>query len=188
MGENGVEEPCASDSTRREESPTTDLSKLGVSETLTEEDLLRRRLELEKELIEMKQERELRTVKQEYAEAAQSLALKHRTEARELEAKWRDLYVSSAAAKARRMQISEISAQFLDDCRSFKQISQISGNGDTAKCCTAFEKQFRIMLERHAAEFDQLHGAARNRVLMVRQGSGKSTPNAKRKAPVARRK
>lgn len=141
------------------------------------QNISQRKLELEKKLIALREEQEMRAIKREYASIAKILAQKQRNEAQALEQKWRDLYTRTKRDAENRLETSLISARLLARCDNYDQaisVRDATRGIDKTKmieCCDGFKKQYKLMMARHDAEFDRLYALFRDYALMLENQS-----------------
>lgn len=142
------------------------------------------KLEMEKELINMDAARELRAVKQDYIVKAKSLAAKHRSEAEELELKWREIYDRAYKDAETRLESSLISARLLAKCDNYEHAINVRDSTkeidrtQVIECCDGFKRQYAMMMKRHETEFEHLHLLFKSYVQLLRNESEQLTLEA----------
>jgi hypothetical protein len=168
----------------------------GASDSLEDmgtDELVDRRLNLERELIDMTEESQMRSIKGDYAEAARSLARRHRCEAEALETRWREMYCRAVNDGIVRVETANISARLLDESGSFevaetvRESAQASYRIRANECYRGFAEQYRLMIERHAKEFDRLHMSAKESVSILKGESERAEIAAELRAELSTR-
>lgn len=141
------------------------------------QNISQRKLELEKKLIALREEQEMRAIKREYASIAKILAQKQRNEAQALEQKWRDIYTRVKRDAENRFETSLISARLLARCDNYDQaisVRDATRGIDKSRmidCCNGFKKQYKVMTARHDAEFDRLYSLFKDYAMMLEHQS-----------------
>lgn len=130
--------------------------------------------DLECESIALRQEMEARNAKAEFRKAAKQLSEKFRKEARDLEKKWRRIYDQAIEDAESRTQTAKISARILAKCDMYSSAISVRDSikpNDTKcarECCESFQRQYKLMTERHEQEFDHLYSLIKNYMTILR--------------------
>ncbi|KAK8891022.1 hypothetical protein M9Y10_028225 [Tritrichomonas musculus] len=126
------------------------------------------------ESITLRQEMEARNAKAEFRKAAKQLADKFRKEARDLEKKWRHIYDQAIEDAESRTQTAKISARILAKCDMYSTAISVRDSikpNDmkcAKECCESFQRQYKLMTERHEQEFDHLHSLIKNYMTILK--------------------
>lgn len=142
------------------------------------------RLMMERQSIDMDEQREIRAVKQDYVSKARSLAAKHRREAEELELKWREIYERTYKEAETRLESSLISARLLAKCDNYQSAINVRDatkeidRTQVIECCDGFKRQFAMMMKRHETEFEHLHLLFKSYIQLLKNESEQLTLEA----------